>query len=730
MVSVGLRKASQSQFSLHDRIIGQLAKPFWLKEGRLIDNQWVIETLDPETNRKTRTQLNFDVPIKGYPDAKSLSDPSFERDLVTLKLVVYYSLSPAPIGWNTQASSVELLLRKHLAFVRWRIGKGVRSNSELNSAWFNEFDRSTKLAGLEGLLELGSKASTFMDAVQAGLVVPVAARRDFVSAHSVAQQLGVTSYGGLTKTGRAVIERRFNEMGRPFTEISAKRETPLVADEDRTKQTKAAYYRPWYDLWHLRKYLAHDPIGYVPFKSPREIAKWVKNSGREMGRTLDAPPYQTSYLINACLSLVLDPLAHRILDVVENDIDERGVLHKSDTFSEVNQRLESLGFPPLEPRYNWPEWRKAQKIDICRFVTMILPHAVKTILATFTARRDDELNNTPVNCVELDRSSNAWFSCLINKNENRVDRVPIPRSVVLAVQLLTRIRSLGEASSKWLFDLRCPISKKVKEFSAAKNMDVFTKFLGVPPVEDGTFWRFKPHQFRKFFGVTYFWRFAYPNLTALTYQYRHFNSDATRDYLKQKASESMRMQDEKRARASKRNDVERLSDFASCAKSFSKWVIDQVRDGIKVGGAFGRRVQAQIETVKEKFFPELEVTAAQNEDTFESVLSPLFEKTVLTPHPEGHSLCGCTNDATDLTVSICLGLKERLTGASPVLADGADFEFADDVGCLVCPHRASLPYFDNYWREQLNAAKSARPSATGEYADVLDRRIKTIQEHA
>jgi len=265
MVSAVLAKRLTGQISLHDRLIGQLAKPSWLKEGELTDNLWVIETLDPEISRKTRIQLNFDVPITGYPDAKSLSHPSFERDLVTLKLVVYYSLSPSPIGWNTQASSVELMLRKHLTFVRWRIGTGVCSNSELNSAWFNKFDRSTKLAGLEGLLELGSKASIFMDAVQAGHLVPVSARRDFVSARAVAQQLGVTSAGGLTKTGRAVIERRFNEMKRPFTEISTKRETPIVADEDRTKQTKAAYYRPWYDLWHLRKYLAHDPIGYVPF---------------------------------------------------------------------------------------------------------------------------------------------------------------------------------------------------------------------------------------------------------------------------------------------------------------------------------------------------------------------------------------------------------------------------------------------------------------------------------
>ncbi|MEP9374481.1 hypothetical protein [Mesorhizobium sp. KR1-2] len=249
-------------------------------------------------------------------------------------------------------------------------------------------------------------------------------------------------------------------------------------------------------------------------------------------------------------------------------------------------------------------------------------------------------------------------------------------------------------------------------------------------MSDGSSWHFTPHQFRKFFGVTYHWRWAFPNLTALTFQYRHFNPDTTRRYIEMKAAEALRMQDEKLAKASRARDIERRADLDGSQKTFVSWVISETLLGHKLGGSLGRRIMQQIEELKQMFLPEIQVTQDAAIGGFGEILEILTEKTVLRPHPEGHSLCGCGAGSEDTSISKCLDLKLRLTGAPTSGASGPDFEFADDEGCLACPLRASLASMAPYWENAIRDVEKALVGASDEMAYAIQQRKSLIENYA
>jgi hypothetical protein len=220
--------------------------------------------------------------------------------------------------------------------------------------------------------------------------------------------------------------------------------------------------------------------------------------------------------------------------------------------------------------------------------------AARIVTAAFTARRDDEIARSLLGCVDTDAGGTVWMSCHVNKNVNAVDRIPIPKSVERAVELVSRIRILGDRKGNKLYDLKCPIRSRNVKVKLAGTLDLVRDYLKVPLLADGTRWHFTPHQFRKFFGVTYFWRWAFPNLTALTYHYRHFNSDTTRGYIEMKAAEALRMSDEKQAAALRKRDLERKADLESSQSGFVAWVFEAVIAG-KLFGPLAKRIKDEIE---------------------------------------------------------------------------------------------------------------------------------------
>ncbi|MBB3562057.1 hypothetical protein FHX06_003388 [Rhizobium sp. BK512] len=730
MVAKRLRLDSQPK-SLHDEIVGGLLRPNWLMNESLLENVWKIKSRKSDEE----VTINFNAPITSWPHAECLTDKRFERDLVTIKLILYFCMKPRPVGWATKGSTVVDIFQAHVDFVRWRTDRGVASNSELSAPWYNEFDRCFKLRAREGLLRLSERALPVLEAVRNKTLIPERDDRGGIAGDPFARLIGVPKASGLTVHARIMIERFLSKNDIRYTRTAASRREPLQVSEGVTNTNATKYYRVWLDLWRFRDKLNHDAIGYRAFGSTRKLAKHVNNFFDSPDSTDDAPAYQTSYLINSALKLLLDPVCDKIIGLVEGGgIGEGREVRDKTALSECNKRLEQLGLPIIGTSYHNDRWRQSSKLTIYNMIFKVLPVAARIVTAAFSARRNAEIETSPIDCIHIDERGETWLNCTIVKNVDQRDLVPIPKSVARAVDVVRRIRKLGNKASQKLYDFACPILKRPVQFDLRESLDMVRDYFGVPLL-DGVAWAFKPHQFRKFFAVTYFWRWSFPDLTALTFHLRHFNPDTTRGYIEMKAAEALRMRDEKLASESWKWDLERKRSFDDTKTAFVLSVLKGVANGEELGGSMGRQIEARINALKDEFLSEMHVTEMEEDrPSFDQMLADLASTVSLEPHPEGLTLCGFGTGPDSIkqhcAMSVCLQLRESLTGQPSASASKQAYDFADPIGCLKCGCRASLEIMSAKWDAEIQAAEQALLDANDEFAPFIRERIKMIEEHA
>src|SRR5690606_29162219 len=100
-------------------------------------------------------------------------------------------------------------------------------------------------------------------------------------------------------------------------------------------------------------------------------------------------------------------------------------------------------------------------------------------------------------------------------------------------------------------------SGKVQIYRALER---FSAFVETPALDNGSPWLPRPHQFRRWFGVTYYNRYRFPQLIALTHLYRHFDPNQTRRYITERNySGFIEEKDESRARQ-RRDDIEKAGE--------------------------------------------------------------------------------------------------------------------------------------------------------------------------
>lgn len=729
---VKARKALQSNKSLHDKIIGELVRPHWLKNKSLLDNQWIIQVAKGDVEKT----IDFDTPITSWPHNRNLTDPSFELDLITVKMVVYLSFKSKPVGWVKKGSSAEVVFGAQVDFVRWRTDRGVPSNRELTAAWFNEFDRSFQKHGREGLLRLVPRATPVLEAIKEGTILPGFDDRKGILANPVAKLVGVANAASLTDASRAAIERFMSVHEIRYSRTSTSRDMPPEVKSTQTAPTAHKFYRVWLDLWRLRGHLSHDTIGYRAFTSARKLSEHVGRLFPQPNRTEDAPAYQTSYLINSALKLLLDPVCEKIIELISlGGIDANQDVRDSKVLEECNDRLRAMGFPPMCARYHNNRWHKLAGVTVYNMVFKVLLASARIVTAAFSARRDGEIASSPVDCIIVDDREDTWLNCLIVKNVDQMDRVPVPRSVARAVDVVKRIRALGNKQTEKLYDFSCPILRRPVEFDLGDELKFVNDYFSVPLLDDGSAWKFKPHQFRKFFAVTYYWRWAFPDLTALSYHLRHFNPDTTRAYIEMKAAEALRMRDEKHAAELRKRDIERKKDFDATKAAFVFRTLKEVADGGSLGGSLGREIEAKINALTAEFLPQIHVTEMDDDNpSFDRMLADLAATVSLEPHPEGLSLCGFGSGPGSTkqhcAISVCLLHKEKLTGQPSATASKAAFGFADPLSCLACGLRVSLPSMFPKWEEEVRTAEQALIEADPEFAPYIKERIRKIREYA
>lgn len=735
-------------------ILDGLPCPDWFKGKSLRDHVWPIETEDPTQRRNTLFTIDFRTPV--LPGPRWLTDPDFRDDLLTVKLYVYYGLS-ASEGWSDSAIAIHLDARSLVTLIRWRLNRGIKRFESLTDAWFREYCSSLQVNGLEGLLRTEESVGAYLAAVAAGddkLPVYVKGRRTCLAMDAVAQRVGIDTWKSFTASAytgvvRAAMERQIHTNAAQRARLSANEEE---AQRGLTETRLVLLLSVWDKLWRLRGRLPHDPIGVCAFNSgltPFGLAKSLAT--RNLGRTATAPAFQTCFLVDRALRWILDyaddlKTLAGILDDAHTEASQtqswnlraRTVEMALSRFQPRVLGPDRLGAPwPILPVYKTrvlEEHRRVPGVSIRTAILELLPAACAIVIATFAARRKEEIESLRYSCVAVDEATGEIsLEIWIEKTLRTLSRIPVPISVVKAVEVLEWLseRCRRRKGTPWLFeyDELLPLTggtrRRSVQFDLAEQLRQFANFVDVPLLPDGTHWHFTPHQFRRFFSVVYFHRFRFPSLTALSNFLHHYDPDMTRRYITETArggfarlAEEQRLEGRRRTLARQPAAIaaqKTFEDFEAGRKDFMRERYRAVAlHDEKLGGFGGEQIKNELKDLveKAKLLVEIRSSADDVETTFDRLLVDFVESRWLEPNGLGHSYCKCTGNPQDLRTANCL-IQKRLTGTESTADVAPDPAYAADFVCSPCPHNCQFPENEPYWLERIDLERLQVDAALG-----------------
>ncbi|URI11615.1 hypothetical protein MW290_22005 [Aquincola tertiaricarbonis] len=165
--------------------------------------------------------------------------------------------------------------------------------------------------------------------------------------------------------------------------------------------------------------------------------------------------------------------------------------------------------------------------------------ACMIVIATFSARRLEELTGLETGDFRRDKSGKPWLRAYIQKTLQGKEWLPTADIVGRAFAVLCRLSTISrrENGDKFITRWTTPFisggSTIIRNWSKA-NINQFANFVGTPKVvglngelED---WAWNSHQFRRFFAVLYFYRYR-GSIDDLAYFLRHLDLEMTRKYL-------------------------------------------------------------------------------------------------------------------------------------------------------------------------------------------------------
>ncbi len=448
--------------------------------------------------------------------------------------------------------------------------------------------------------------------------------------------------------------------------------------------------QPWEYQWQMRRTLPADKLTFDPFPS-ESIGKTALKLGMVSGRTKTVPIPQAMFLIDRSIRWVLD-YSQSILEMIEGAYSvamkyPNGYFprHKA---RELEKMLSSLKWPegpgqpwPVRPRItaDLPECLTIASTLRCLFASCFL------VIAAFTARRRDEVTSCrergPDNdyCISLNQEGYS-IELWIEKTVQQWDKTPCPEVVVKAVEVL---RKLSESARKInaklnLFQYKLFGSNETASFRVAKGLKEFTNHVDIPLLDDGSSWDFTPRQLRRFFAIMYIWRYEFGELSALSYQLRHYNLDMTRRYITEPTQGKI---------------------FREVQTEHTVSILKEVALGRRDGsGPFGERFKKTAQKIRSQIISTVHVFT---EEKFAERIERLILRSgkALKGFPWGYCTCGSsTRD---------LGQAKCLNGADAAEARGPDKTKATLLTCANCPHHFTHEAFRPYATTQLEFHEKA-----------------------
>jgi integrase len=454
--------------------------------------------------------------------------------------------------------------------------------------------------------------------------------------------------------------------------------------------------QPWEYQWQMRRTLPGDKLTFDPFPS-EGIAKTVFKLGVAPGRTKTIPSPQAMFLIDRSIRWVLD-YSPSILNMIKQSDEvalgnkltrqRRRKLRKLEEVLTDLQSPEGPGQPwPVRPRIIGPSDNKSLGIAStrrCLFASCFV------VIAAFTARRLQEVTSCGERGTDNDYciSSNDegyWIELWIEKTVQRWDKTPCPEVVVKAVEVLRKLSERARIinAKPDLFQYKSFGSNKTASFRVRKGLAELTNHLDIPPLDDGSSWEFTSHQLRRFFAIMYMWRYEFGELSALSYQLRHYNLDMTRRYITEPTQGKI---------------------FREVQTEHTVSILKEVALGRRDGsGPFGERFKKMAQKIRSQLISTVHVFT---EEKFAERIERLILRSgkVLKGFPWGYCTCGSS--------SRDLGQAKCLNGADAAEARGPDKAKATLLTCANCPHHFTHEAFRPYATTQIEFHEKASQDKT------------------
>jgi hypothetical protein len=307
------------------------------------------------------------------------------------------------------------------------------------------------------------------------------------------------------------------------------------------------------------------------------------------------------------------------------------------------------------------------------------------VIAAFTARRHNEVTSCrekgPNNdsCITANEEG-YWIELWIEKTVQQWDKTPCPEVVVEAVEVLRTLSESARAISGKLdlFQYKLVGPNETSGFRARKGLKELTAHLDIPLLPDGSKWSFQPHQLRRFFSIMYIWRYEFGELSALSYQLRHYNLDMTRRYI---------------------TEPEQGKIFREVQTEHTVSILKEVALGRRDGsGPFGERFKNIAQKIRSQMVSKVHVFT---EEKFAERIERLILRSgkVLKGFPWGY--CTCGSSSRDIAQAKCLNSGDLSK------ARGPDKSNATLLTCANCPHHFTHKTFRPYAATQLEFHEKA-----------------------
>lgn len=636
----------------------------WLVGCEYESLRWTV--CDTNNREKTRT-IDF---AYAMPNGKTLCD--FPEFLKATREFAFWIRSPRYSRISdaeTHAATVQFMMM----IVHGLALDGLTSFKSVSRKYLKVFIERIKHAG-DGILKAAERLDAWikerehLSASQFRALLPLQANGHYwrLQTGEFFEEIGIPI--GAAKFPRVA---HFVSVIRNRAEISKYPEEIGTAPPARIKPHAMTIHRFLSTLETLF-YMRHviDAIGINERPFDFSITAFARKHGVPNKPTPLPPPHLALHLMSHAMVWVLnysDDLlrlhdAAHAANAANAEQITTGPKSKRRKFREIANHLPTSG-----PQYGpWPlcenTVRGVEGLSMHAALSMLFV-ACMIVIATFSARRLEELRQIEVGDIKRDGAGQLWLRSYIQKTIMGKEWIPTADIVHKAFNVLTRLSSISrqDGSNKLIARWTTPFISGGRTIISGwnkENINQFAKAVGTPmiPGSSGEMqdWVWNSHQFRRFFAVLYFYRYR-GTIDDLAYFLRHLDLEMTRKYLT--------------------ITPDQAKSFRDIEGQYHRSVAADILTGKgdKVGA--GRELKRQLQL---RFQKGLRVSAPSEDEAVDFLARQMrTRRWVMRPRAWGD--CTCPSDKTGTKSAMC-----RASPSTPGL--GPHFASSAPSVCAGCPH--------------------------------------------